>query len=105
MATPPHDDDERFAVVVQPAGHRFEAPATVPLLKAALAAGIHMPSSCRNGTCRACMCRLASGRIEYSIEWPGLLADEKQDGWMLPCVALARSPLVIEQPAADALGD
>jgi hypothetical protein len=34
--------------------------------------------------------------VAYSIEWPGLSAEEKAEGWILPCVALARSPCVLE---------
>ncbi|RYF40147.1 MAG: 2Fe-2S iron-sulfur cluster binding domain-containing protein, partial [Comamonadaceae bacterium] len=33
----------------------------MPLLQAAATAGLDMPSSCRNGTCRTCICRLESG--------------------------------------------
>jgi ferredoxin len=95
-------DEPRHPVSIEPAGLRFDAPASLPLLKAAQAAGIRLPSSCRNGTCRACMCRLVSGTVEYGIEWPGLLAEEKREGWILPCVALARSALVIEAPAGAA---
>ena len=90
----------RFEVVVEPAGLRFEAAADVPLLRAAREAGLLLPSSCRNGTCRACLCRLRSGRVAYTIEWPGLSADEKAEGCILPCVALACSALVIEAAAA-----
>jgi hypothetical protein len=50
------------------------------------------------------MCRLLAGQISYLIEWPGLLADEKADGWILPCVATPMSDLVIEQPALRPLG-
>jgi hypothetical protein len=46
------------------------------------------------------MCKLLSGHVDYLIEWPGLLAEEKAEGWILPCVALPRSDLVIDQPAA-----
>ncbi|CAM5785201.1 2Fe-2S iron-sulfur cluster-binding protein [Rhizobacter fulvus] len=87
-----------FAVIVEPSGHRFDAPADVPLLRAAREAGLILPSSCRNGTCRACLCRLVSGRVRYTIEWPGVSADEKAEGFILPCVAIAESPLVIEAP-------
>ena len=62
-----------------------------------------MPSACRNGTCRACLCRLVSGSIRYQIDWPGLLAEEKADGWILPCVATATSDVVIAAPAASRL--
>ena len=70
------------------------------LLQATRAAGVGLPSACRNGTCRACLCRLVSGSIRYQIDWPGLLAEEKADGWILPCVASATSHLVIEVPGA-----
>jgi ferredoxin len=42
------------------------------------------------------MCRLVSGRIRHAIEWPGLSAEEKLDGFILPCVAVPESGLVIE---------
>ena len=70
------------------------------LLKAARAAGVSLPSARRNGTCRACLCRLVSGSIRYQIDWPGLLAEEKAEGWILPCVASATSHVVIEVPGA-----
>jgi ferredoxin len=59
-----------------------------------------MPSSCRNGTCRICMCRMAQGAVRYKIEWPGLSSDEKEEGWILPCVALAEADLVLDSPYA-----
>ena len=73
------------------------------LLQAALAAGVRLPSSCRNGSCRSCLARLLSGQVAYTIDWPGLLAEEKAEGWILPCVACARGDLVIEAPTASLL--
>ncbi|HLO94212.1 MAG TPA: 2Fe-2S iron-sulfur cluster-binding protein [Burkholderiaceae bacterium] len=74
----------------------FEAPADLTVLRASLREGGGLLSSCRAGTCRACMRRLLSGRIEYLIEWPGLSAEEKAEGWFLPCVARPCSDLLIE---------
>lgn len=91
---------ESFPVLLQPSGLRFEAPAGTSVLLAAQAAGIKLPSSCRNGTCRACMCLLLEGSVVYGIEWPGLSRDEKEEGWILPCVAQAVSPLEIQTPQA-----
>ena len=48
---------------------------------------VELPSSCRNGTCRTCMCKLVSGTVDYNVEWPGLLPEEKAEGYVLPCVA------------------
>ena len=85
-----------FCAVIEPKGWKFEAREGQSLLAAAQLADLVLPSSCRNGTCRTCMCRLTSGSIRYHIEWPGLLAEEKAQGFILPCVAHAASDLVIE---------
>ena len=97
-------DSPSFTARIEPTGWHFDAPAAMPLLQAALHAGIRLPSSCRNGTCRACMCRLLAGRVDYRIEWPGLLAEEKRDGFILPCVAHAAGDVVIDAPAATRTG-
>lgn len=89
------DDSAVFQARLDSAGPPFAAPASQPLLQSALQAGITLESSCRNGTCRSCICRLASGRVVYRIEWPGLSAEEKADGYILPCVAYPASDLVI----------
>ena len=98
-----HDSDPpcpSFIVELQPQGWTFDAPVDQSLLLAALDHGLRLPHSCRNGTCRACIARLVSGRVEYQIEWPGLSREEKDEGWILPCVACARTDLVLDQPQA-----
>ncbi|MFT5588593.1 MAG: ferredoxin [Bradyrhizobium sp.] len=80
---------------------RFDVPDGVTLMDAARSAGITLPSSCRNGTCRTCLCRLDSGTVRYRVDWPGLSADEKKDGRILPCVAVPLSDVVIDEPRAS----
>lgn len=75
-------------------GPCFDAPADLPLLLAAERAGLAVVSSCRNGTCRACIRQLATGCVIYRIDWPGLSADEKAAGFILPCVAYPVSDVV-----------
>ncbi len=90
-----------FTATINPSGASFAAPADRPLLLSAeLAAmdGLKMDSSCRNGTCRTCICKLTSGQVTYRIEWPGLSLDEKREGYILPCVAYPLSDVVIELP-------
>ena len=97
-----------FSARIEPAGLTFAAPDSLPLLQAAeLAgpAGLKMDSSCRNGTCRTCICRMVSGRVRYAIEWPGLSAEEKAEGFILPCVAIPESALVIEAVRLVAIDD
>jgi ferredoxin len=70
------------------------------VLQAFESAGIDLPNSCRNGTCRTCLCRLASGTVRYLVEWPGLSIEEKRDNYLLPCVAVPTGDLVVNAPLA-----
>lgn len=103
MPAPSGEDVDVWPVTLAD-GTRFDASAGVDLVTAARDAGWCLPSSCRNGTCRTCRCILIDGRIEHRIEWPGLSRDELAEGWILPCVALARSALVL-QTGATSLAD
>jgi ferredoxin len=70
------------------------------VLAALEAAGLPWPASCRNGTCRTCIGRLAAGRVRHTIPWPGLSADEKADGCFLACVAVADDDVTLAGPGA-----
>lgn len=89
-----------FKIIVQPHGWSFTANSAQTVLEAARAAGIVLPSSCRNGTCRTCMCLAPGAAVAYQIEWPGLSREEKGEGYILPCVARAASDLVLHVPGA-----
>ena len=89
-----------FTVTIAPSGRQFAIEGGSTVLEAALQAGLSLPSSCRNGTCRSCLCQLISGKIHYRIEWPGVSADEKKEGLVLPCVAFADSDLDLFIPLA-----
>jgi ferredoxin len=91
----------RFTVTLPGGRPSFEMAGSGTVLAAALAAGIALGSSCRNGTCRACIARLDSGRVVYDIEWPGLSADEKAAGYFLPCVARPASDLAVRSFGTD----
>jgi len=101
MATPPTTDPKHPVLRIAPQGWVVAAPPTLSLLEAAQQAGVRLPRSCRNGSCRACLCRLLAGAVRYRIDWPGLSAEEKADGWVLPCVAEAVGDVVIEVPGAQ----
>jgi ferredoxin len=90
-----------FAATVTPTGQTFAVRTDQTLLQAAElagsgSAGFQIDSSCRNGTCRTCICRLVEGKVVYRIEWPGVSLEEKQQGFILPCVAYPVSDMVIE---------
>ncbi|MEF7616892.1 2Fe-2S iron-sulfur cluster-binding protein [Aquincola sp. MAHUQ-54] len=102
---PPADDPAPLprchTVQLAPAGPRYAALSTQTLLAAALQAGLPLRSACRNGTCRACLSRLIEGEVHYVIDWPGLSADERRDGCVLPCVAQPRSDVVLQPGSAS----
>jgi len=75
----------------------LEADCETSLFATMARAGIEWPVSCRNGTCRTCIARLLKGQVRYDIPWPGLSAEEKLEGYCLPCVALPMSDVVIAQ--------
>jgi ferredoxin len=87
-------------ITVLPGQYAVAAAPNTTVLQAALNAGVELPSSCRNGTCRTCMCQIETGQVHYRIAWPGLSAEEKAEGWCLPCVAYPSSDVVILQPRA-----
>ena len=99
-SSPPSAAPQPLQVSVIPDGWVFAATPDQSVLQAALAAGVELESSCRNGTCRTCLCRLVQGEVAYPMAWPGVSAEEKAEGWFLPCVAQARSDLVVDQPMA-----
>jgi ferredoxin len=89
-------DQGSFRARIEPGGAVFDAPARQPLLLSAADAGLELPNSCRNGTCRSCICQLLEGSVSYRIEWPGLLPEEKVQGFILPCVAYPQSDVVLQ---------
>jgi ferredoxin len=86
-----------FIGSVAPNGPAFDAWPTQPLLISLEQGGIDWPSSCRNGTCRTCMAQLVHGQVRYEIDWPGLSAQEKEQGCVLPCVAFACSDIILQK--------
>jgi ferredoxin len=94
------DTHRSYTMTIAPLNRCIQVSPDSTLLQSAREAGIRLPNSCRNGTCRACLCRLSEGSITYRIEWPGVSREEKAEGWVLPCVAYPTSDLVLEAPAA-----
>lgn len=88
-----------FKVRIQTQSGEFVAPQNQTVLQSALDSGYALASSCRNGVCRTCLCRLHSGRISYRMDWPGLSAEEKAEGLFLPCVAYPASDLLMQVAA------
>ncbi|MFC4274147.1 2Fe-2S iron-sulfur cluster-binding protein [Achromobacter aloeverae] len=105
LASSPATAGAAYTVTLETSGWTYAARADETLLQAALRAGIRLASSCRNGTCRACMCHLASGDVAYVVERPGLSRDEIEEGWILPCVAQARGDVTLAGDSAQRLAE
>ncbi|MBY0410315.1 MAG: 2Fe-2S iron-sulfur cluster binding domain-containing protein [Burkholderiaceae bacterium] len=88
-----------FIASVEPDGLQCDAWPEQPLLLSMEQGGIDWPSSCRNGTCRTCIGQLVSGTVRYAIEWPGLSAEERAEGCVLPCVAYPQSDVTLQGSA------
>ena len=85
-----------FTVTIEPENLQFQADSDKTILQSFEAAQIYPLNSCRNGTCRTCISTLISGEIRYNIDWPGLSAEEKQAGLILPCCAYPQNDLLIK---------
>jgi ferredoxin len=93
-------DDQIFSATAHPtteSQQHFPAPADQTLLDSAEQALLVWPNSCRNGTCRTCIGQLSQGIVRYAIEWPGLSAEEKAQGYVLPCVAYPTGDIVLHR--------
>ena len=87
-------------VRLHPGGERFEVLADEPVLAGGLRAGLHLPHSCRGGSCGACEARVLAGELHYPRGLPlGLTSADAAGGRALLCQARARTDLVLEARA------
>ncbi len=87
-------------LLLAPHGWRVPLQAGQSLMESAERAGVRLVRSCRNGTCRRCLCRMTAGEVSYRIDWPGVSAEERAEGWVLPCVAVASRDVTLLVPDA-----
>ena len=64
------------------------------LLEAAEAASVEIPNSCRGGVCGTCRTRVISGEVECEAE--ALTAEDREQGYVFPCVAFAKGDCVLD---------
>ena len=91
-----------FSVTLQPSGSRFDCDSEQEILKAALAAGLRMPFSCRSGMCRTCKGKVTSGQVDFGGAHVKYLSDaEREQGFALLCCAKPLSDVVVEVEEID----
>jgi len=86
-----------FKVTVQPSNHEFTVEEGQTVLDAAMAAGIVLPYSCRNGACSTCKGKVIAGSYDAGSSPAQILSPEDlEQGYTLFCQARPSSDLVIE---------
>jgi CDP-4-dehydro-6-deoxyglucose reductase len=86
-----------FKVTVHPSNHAFMVEPGQTVLDAAMAAGIVLPYSCRNGACSTCKGKVVQGTYEAGTSPEQILSPEElEQGYTLFCQARPTSDLDIE---------
>ncbi|SFR63891.1 ferredoxin [Halogeometricum limi] len=90
---------ETYEVEFVNEGRTIQVSADQPILEAAEEAGLDLPYQCRMGVCGVCSAiRVTEGEVEQT-EGMFLSGSEKDEGYVLTCVARARSDLKLESNA------
>ena len=76
-------------------GFQFELIPDLSLLEFAETVGVSIPYGCRQGQCGTCATRLLQGRVIMEAE-EGLSAEQKQAGFILPCVSRMYDSITID---------
>lgn len=93
-----------YHVDIQPAGQQFDLDASKTILDGALADGLMLKHSCREGTCGSCKGRVVSGSVDHAnSSFEVLSEEERAEGLALFCCAKATSDLVIDAPEVTEL--
>lgn len=93
-----------YQVNIQPAGQHYGLKEGQSILDGALADGLLLKHSCREGTCGSCKGKLISGEVDHGDSPLEVLsAEERAEGLALFCCASAKSDLVIEAPEVTEL--
>ena len=86
-----------FKVTVLPSRHEFTVENGQSVLDAALAAGIVLPYSCRNGACSTCKGKVVEGAYEGGPNSAQIISEEEREqGYTLFCQARPLTDLTIE---------
>jgi CDP-4-dehydro-6-deoxyglucose reductase len=93
-----------YQVDIQPSGQTFALDANKTILDGALADGLMLKHSCREGTCGSCKGKVVSGEVDHANSPLDVLSEEERAaGLALFCCAKATSDLVIDAPEVTEL--
>jgi len=85
-------------VTILNTGESYDCPAGVALLDAGLAAGLHIPHSCRGGACGTCKARIVQGAVDHGWVMSFAISDEeKAEGFCLTCQSKPATARIVLQ--------
>lgn len=84
---------ETYEVEFVDKGRTIRVPADKPILEAAEEVGIDLPYQCRMGVCGVCSALSVEEGETDQVEAMFLSGGEKEEGYVLTCVAKPRSDL------------
>jgi ferredoxin-NADP reductase len=90
----PLDSRQSEIVVFIHSQKTCQAPIGSTLLDVAERNGVQIPYSCRQGQCGTCATQVLSGDVQMDME-EGLTAEQKNAGYVLPCVSHAKGIVVL----------
>jgi ferredoxin-NADP reductase len=94
QTSPRPDAPQRGVYHVRGTSWEVVIPAGKTLLQAGVAAGLPLRSSCAMGGCAACKVKLHRGAVHMD-EPNALTAREREDGYVLACIAYATEPVEV----------
>ena len=74
-----------FNIRIVPFDRSFSCEAGETVLAAALRQGLYLRYGCKNGGCGTCKARLVDGDVEERAPSMALPAEDRAEGWILPC--------------------
>ncbi|KAF0805644.1 ferredoxin:oxidoreductase FAD/NAD(P)-binding protein [Alcanivorax sp. S71-1-4] len=94
----------KFHVAIEPSGQQYDLEDNKTILDGALAEGLMLRHSCREGTCGTCKGLVIAGEVDHGDSPEDVLSnDERAEGMALFCCARPRSDLVIHAPEVTEL--
>lgn len=96
MTAPEKSASGEHRVELRNRGATLEVDEDETILDAAEAAGHTLPVGCREGRCITCAARLLRGKVVHSDAATALRPEQEERGYVLLCVARARSDVVLE---------
>jgi ferredoxin-NADP reductase len=85
-----------YQILFTTSGRTISCAADTPVLSAARAAGLRLPSACNKGVCGTCKSRMISGTVEMK-HGGGIRQREIDAGMVLLCCSRPTSDLVVER--------